>query len=71
MITEGINFGDIFSLVVKSMRIRFLLSVAIAFNIEIEQIDVKTPFLHGDLEEEIYMTNIEHLDVKRGKESLV
>jgi hypothetical protein len=31
------------------------MSLAIAFDLEIEQMDVKTTFLHGDLEEEIYM----------------
>jgi hypothetical protein len=32
-----------------------MLSVAAAFDFEVEQMDVKTTFLHGDLEEEIYM----------------
>eukprot|EP00253_Pinus_taeda_P020988 PITA_20988 len=50
-----IDFGDIFSLVAKVTSIRLLLSVAAAFDIEVEQMDVKTTFLHGDLEEEIYM----------------
>ena len=35
--------------------IRFLLSIAAAFDLEVEQMDVKIAFLHGDLEEEIYM----------------
>ena len=35
--------------------IRLLLSVAVAFDFEVEQMDVKTTFLHGDMEEEIYM----------------
>jgi hypothetical protein len=52
---EGIDFGEIFSLVSKLTSIRFLLSVVVAFDFEVEQMDVKTTFLHGDLEEEIYM----------------
>jgi hypothetical protein len=48
---EGIDFGEIFSLVAKLTSIRFMLSVATAFDFEIEQMDVKTTFLHGDLEE--------------------
>jgi hypothetical protein len=32
-----------------------ILSVAASLKLEVEQIDVKTAFLHGELEEEIYM----------------
>jgi len=51
----GIYFGDIFSPVAKVASIRLLLFVVAAFYFEVEQMDVKTTFLHGDLEEEIYM----------------
>ena len=66
----GINFGDIFSLVAKVTSIRLLLFVASAFDFEVEQMDVKTKFLHGDLEEEIYMKQPEGFMVK-GKKELV
>ena len=39
-------------------------------NLEIEQLDVKTAFLHGDLEEEIYMEQPEGFTMK-GKDHLV
>eukprot|EP00253_Pinus_taeda_P018644 PITA_18644 len=64
----GINFGDIFSPVAKVTYIRLLLSIAIAFDFEVEQMDVKTSFLHGDLEEEIYMKKPEGFAVKGKKE---
>ena len=48
---EGIDFGDIFSLVVNLTSIIFMLFVVVAFDFEVEQMDVKTTFLHGDLEE--------------------
>jgi hypothetical protein len=67
---EGIDFDDILSLVAKLNSIRFLLSVAAAFDFEIEQMDVKTTFPHGDLEEEIYMKQPEGYAVK-GKKELV
>ena len=50
-----IDFGDIFSPVSKVTSIILRLSVVAAFDFEIEQMDVKTTFLHEDLEEEIYM----------------
>ena len=52
---EGIDFAEIFFWVAKLNSIRFLLSIVVAFDLEVEQVDVNTPFLHGDLEEEIYM----------------
>jgi hypothetical protein len=52
---EGIDFGEIFSLVAKLTSIRFMLYVVAAFDFEVGQMDVKTTFLHGDLEEEIFM----------------
>jgi hypothetical protein len=67
---EGIDFGEIFSPVAKLTSIRFLLSIAAAFDLEVEQMDVKTTFLHGDLEEEIYMKQPEGFVVK-GKNELV
>ena len=58
---EGIDCGEIFSPVSKLTSLRFLLSIATAFDLEVEQMDVKTTFLHGDLEEEIYMKQPEGL----------
>jgi hypothetical protein len=34
--------------------------MATNFDLEIELMDVKTTFLHGDLKENIYMTKVEH-----------
>jgi hypothetical protein len=67
---EGIDFGEIFSPVAKLTSIRFILSIVVAFDLEVEQMDVKTTFLHGDLEEEIYMKQPEGFVVK-GKKELV
>jgi hypothetical protein len=48
---DEIVFGDIFSHVSKLTSIRFILFIAAAFDLEVEQMDVKTTFLHGDMEE--------------------
>ncbi|CAL1379209.1 unnamed protein product [Linum trigynum] len=50
--------------------IRVVLGLAASLDLEVEQLDVKTAFLHGDLEEEIYMDQPEGFEVK-GKEDLV
>ncbi|KAJ8512528.1 hypothetical protein OPV22_002962 [Ensete ventricosum] len=60
----------IFSPVVKTSSIRVALGIATNLDLEIEQLDVKTTFLHGDLEEKIYMEQPEGFKVK-GKENLV
>lgn len=52
----GINYNEVFSLVVKHISIRILVALAAQFDLELAQLDVKTAFLHGDLEEEIYMS---------------
>eukprot|EP00253_Pinus_taeda_P028595 PITA_28595 len=45
----GIDFGDSFSPVAKVTSIRLLLSIFVAFDLKVEQMDVKIAFLHGDL----------------------
>ncbi|CAM8967438.1 unnamed protein product [Rhodiola kirilowii] len=52
---EGIDFTEIFSPVVKFKTIRLMLSLAACLDLEVEQQDVKTTFLHGDLDEKIFM----------------
>ncbi|XP_031262351.1 uncharacterized protein LOC116120537 [Pistacia vera] len=53
---EGIDFNEVFSLVVKYKTKRLMLSIVAHQDLELEQFDVTTTFLHGDLEEEIYMS---------------
>ena len=52
---KGIDFGEIFSPIVKMTSIRTILSLVVVDNLHLEQLDVKIAFLHGDLEEDIYM----------------
>ena len=60
---KGIDFNEIFSPFVKMTSIRTILSIAASLDLEVEQLDVKTAFLHGDLEEEIYMEQPEGFEV--------
>jgi hypothetical protein len=52
---EGINFEEIFSPVSKMEAIRFLLAHACSKNIKVYQMDIKSCFLNGELEEEVYI----------------
>ena len=54
----------------KLTSILILLTVVASENLHLEQMDVKTAFLHGDLEKEIYMQQQEEFVVP-GKEHMV
>ena len=51
---ERIDYNDIFSPVVKHSSIRVLLALVAQFDLELQQLDVKTAFLHGDLRDNLY-----------------
>ncbi|RVW84844.1 Retrovirus-related Pol polyprotein from transposon TNT 1-94 [Vitis vinifera] len=67
---EGVDYTEIFSPVVKMSTIRLVLGMVAAENLHLEQLDVKTAFLHGDLEEDLYMIQPEGFIVQ-GQENLV
>jgi len=67
---EGIDFNKVFSLVVCYISIRVLFAFVALFDLESEQLDVKIAFLHGELEEEISMRQLEEFVVP-GKEQSV
>uniref|UniRef100_A0ACD5WKD8 Uncharacterized protein n=1 Tax=Avena sativa TaxID=4498 RepID=A0ACD5WKD8_AVESA len=66
----GIDYNDVFSPVVKHSSIRTFFSIVAMRDLELEQLDVKTAFLHGELDEEIYMDQPEGFIVP-GKEDFV
>ena len=56
---EDIDFFDTFSPVTKITSIRLLIAIVAIYNLIIHQMDVKIAFLNGDLEEEIYIDQLE------------
>ena len=52
---QGVDYDETFSPVAMLKSIRILLAIAAHYDYEIWQMDVKTTFLNGNLEEEVYM----------------
>ena len=52
---ERIDYHEVFSSVVKCTSIRLILAIMTLGDFKLEQLNVKTAFLHGNLEERIYM----------------
>ena len=67
---EGLDYKETFAPVAKFASIRTLLALAAHQDYEIHQMDVKTAFLNGDLDVEIYMRQPEGF-VVAGQEELV
>ena len=67
---DGEDFFDTYSLVARLTTIRVLLPLAASYGLLIHQMDVKTAFLNGELEEEIYMDQPNGF-VSKGQERMV
>ncbi|GJQ96748.1 retrovirus-related pol polyprotein from transposon TNT 1-94 [Tanacetum coccineum] len=68
---QGVYYNKIFSQVVKMTTIRLVLSIVASEDLHLEKLDVKTAFLHGDLYEDIYMTQPEGFQSAGKEENLM
>ena len=53
--TYGVDYSDTFSPIAKLTYVRLFISLATYFDWDLHQFDIKHAFLHGDLQEEVYM----------------
>ena len=67
---EGLDCFDTYSPVSRITSIRTLIAIVTVYNFDIHQMDVKTAFLNGELDEEIYMEQPEGF-VLKGQENKV
>ena len=66
---EGIDYNETFSPVSTKDSFRVVMALVAHFDMELHQMDVKTAFLNGDLDETIYMAQPEGFAIK-GKEHM-
>ena len=53
--TEGIDFNETFASVAKMKSFRMLLAKAAHDGMKLDQLDIKTAFLYGDIKETVYV----------------
>ena len=68
---EGVDYTNVFSPVVKYKTIGLVLVLVAQFDWNLEQMDVTTAFLHGELKEDIYMNQPQGFEVSKGESELV
>ena len=53
--TYGVDYSDTFSPIAKMTCVQLFISLVATHNWDFHQLDIMNAFLHGDLQEEVYM----------------
>ncbi|KAL0428017.1 UNVERIFIED_CONTAM: Retrovirus-related Pol polyprotein from transposon TNT 1-94 [Sesamum latifolium] len=64
---EGIDYTETFSPVSEKDSLRTIMALVAHFDMDLHQMDVKTTFLNGELEEEVYMKQLEGFSYSNGE----
>jgi hypothetical protein len=62
---EGIDFEETFASIARMEAIRLLLDYAWSKNIKVYHMDVKSTFLNGELDEEVYIEQLEGFQLSK------
>lgn len=64
---NGIDYDETFSPVVKFTSIRVFLALAASLSLKVYQLDVKTAYLNGEIDKQIFMTQPDGFDDQSGR----
>ncbi|KAL6506088.1 hypothetical protein OROHE_022617 [Orobanche hederae] len=64
---EGIDYSETFSPVSSKDSFRIIMALVAHFDLALHQMDVKTAFLNGDIEETIYMLLVNGIQIHRDR----
>jgi hypothetical protein len=67
----GIDFSESFQAVLNDVSFRIILIAKIVWNMTCSVVDLETAFLHGDLDEEIYMEVPKGLEIEHNKKLML
>ena len=67
---HGVDYDETFCAVVRFESVRTVIALAAKHDLKLHQLDITTAFLNVELNENIYMKQLEGFEVK-GKEHLV
>ena len=67
---EGVNYDETFALVARYTSIRSIIALAASMGWKLHQMDVKTTFLNGEIEEEVCIEQLEGFIIHNEKSQL-